>query len=259
MPLLKNEGKGVISVILDRPEVFNALDFSTLNEVSNILNELEQLDIRAVIITGVGKSFCSGADLKEILTFSPEQARGFSLKGHEVFQKIQNFPCPVIAAVNGYALGGGLELACACDLIYGSDNSKFGQPEAKVGMITGWGGTFRLSDRIGIGKAKELVFTGKVIDSSEAFRIGLLDAIFPSTVFMDKVLEIGFQIAANAPVAVRLEKQLINQHRSLESPEAMTKRISNEAEALFQCVSTEDQKEGVRAFLEKRIPEFHNR
>ncbi len=142
MVRVKDEGNGAYSLILNRPEVFNALDFSSLNELEKILSELEKSEIRLIIITGVGKSFCSGADLKEVLTFSPEQAREFSLKGHDVFQKIRHFPCPVIAAVNGYALGGGLELACSCDVIYGSNVSKYGQPEAKVGMITGWGGTF---------------------------------------------------------------------------------------------------------------------
>ena len=251
---IKEEAPYIVSLALDRPEVYNALSFEVLADFSKILDDLAKKDIRALIVTGSGKSFSSGADLKEIALFSPEQARDFSRAGHEVFDKLEGFPCPVVAAVNGYALGGGCELACACDLIYASDKAKFGQPEAKVGMITGWGGTFRLAGRVGRPRAKELVFTGEIITAEKALEIGLLNGVFPSEEFWQGILNIAGRIAAVAPIAVRLEKALINR----SWPEDCRQGIE-EADALRRCVETEDQKEGVRAFLEKRQAVFQNR
>jgi len=249
---VKEEARYVFSLTLDRPEVYNALDFEILAGLSRTLDELATKDIRALIVTGTGKSFSSGADLKEIATFSPEKARDFSLAGHEAFDRIANFPCPVIAAVNGYALGGGCELACACDLIYASETAKFGQPEAKVGMITGWGGTFRLAERIGRHRAKQLVFTCEVITAEKAREIGLVNGVFPASEFWEGVLGVAGTIAAGAPTAIRLEKAMINRP-------ADRHRGTEEAESLRLCVETEDQKEGVGAFLEKRPARFRNR
>ncbi|HOV37798.1 MAG TPA: enoyl-CoA hydratase-related protein [Spirochaetales bacterium] len=251
---IKEEAPYIVSLALDRPDVYNALSFEVLAEFSKILDDLAKKDIRVLIVTGTGKSFSSGADLKEIALFSPEQARDFSRAGHEVFDKLEGFPCPVVAAVNGYALGGGCELACACDLIYASDKAKFGQPEAKVGMITGWGGTFRLAGRVGRPRAKELVFTGEIITAEKALEIGLLNGVFPAEEFWERICDVAGRIAAVAPIAVRLEKALIN--RSCQEDH---RRGIEEAEALGQCVETEDQKEGVRAFLEKRQAVFRNR
>jgi enoyl-CoA hydratase len=248
------ESPHVVSLTLERPEVFNALSFEVLEELSELLDDLVKEDVRVLIVTGSGKSFCSGADLKEIITFSPEKARSFSLVGHKAFDKLESFPCPVIAAVNGYALGGGTELACACDLIYASDKAKFGQPEAKVGMITGWGGTFRLQERIGLSKAKELAFTGKVITAEEARGLGLLNNLFPAETFWKEVLAVAEAIALNAPIAIRLEKRMMNRGTA-----ANARRAREEAQALFDCVETQDQKEGVGSFLEKKSPVFKNR
>jgi enoyl-CoA hydratase len=247
------ESAHVVSLTLDRPEVYNALNFEVLEELSRTLDDLAGGDVRALIITGAGKSFCSGADLKEIGGFFPEEAKRFSLAGHRAFDKIEGFPCPVIAGVNGFALGGGCELACACDLIYASDRAKFGQPEAKVGMITGWGGTFRLAERIGRHRAKELFFTGRIITAAEAREIGLVNGIFPAEDFWKNIIAAAGMIAANAPIPIRLEKSMMN--RIHADPEA---RRTAEAEALYRCVETADQKEGVAAFLEKRSPVFKN-
>jgi enoyl-CoA hydratase len=247
------ESAHVVSLTLDRPDVYNALNFDILELVSRTLDDLAGRDVRALVITGTGKSFCSGADLKEIGGFSPEEAKRFSLAGHKVFDKIEGFPCPVIAAVGGFALGGGCELACACDLIYASDKAKFGQPEAKVGMITGWGGTFRLAERVGRHRAKELFFTGRTIAAPEAWEISLVNGIFPAEDFWKNVLAVAETIAANAPIPIRLEKRMIN--RTGGEPEKCRRE---EAEALYLCVETADQKEGVSAFLEKRPPVFKN-
>lgn len=251
---VNEEAPHVVSLTLDRPEVYNALGFEVLADLSKTLDDLAKEDIRALVVTGTGKSFSSGADLKEIAAFSPERARDFSLAGHKAFDKLENFPCPVIAAVNGYALGGGCELACACDLIYASDRAKFGQPEAKVGMITGWGGTYRLAERIGRHRAKQLVFTGEIITAREALGIGLLNGIFPAEDFWSGILGVAAGIAAGAPVAIRLEKAMIGRARPEDGV-----RGTEEADALRRCVETEDQKEGVGAFLEKRTPVFRNR
>ena len=239
---------------LNRPEYYNAFNMDLLLEMEKRLEKLTGNDIRVLIITGTDKSFSSGADLKEIKTYSSQEMRDFSLAGHRVCKKIEDFPCPVIAGVNGYALGGGCELACSCDLIYATESSKFGQPESKVGLITGWGGTFRLPRHIGVVKAKELVFTGKIITAGEASDIGLVNAVFPDDQFMDKVLEVAEQIAKNAPIANRLSKKMLNRYQNdIES------LIHEESLALAFCATCEDQKEGIEAFLAKREPVFQNR
>jgi len=246
--------KHIVILRLNRPEKYNAFNLDLLHELEKRMEKLSKKDIRVLIITGTDKSFSSGADLKEIKTFNSQEVREFSLVGHRVFQKIENFPCPVIAAVNGYALGGGCELACACDLIYAADSAKFGQPESKVGMITGWGGTFRLPRHIGVPRAKELLFTGKIITAGEASEIGLGNMVFPEDQFMDKVLDVAEQIAKNAPIANRLSKKMLNRYQS-----DIQSLIHEESLALSFCVFSEDQKEGIDAFLTKREPVFKNR
>ncbi len=239
---------------LNRPEYFNAFNIKLLHELEKRLEILNAKDIRVLVITGMDKSFSSGADLKEIITFDNRKVREFSLIGHRVFEKIETFPCPVIAAVNGYALGGGCEFACACDLIYAADSAKFGQPESKVGMITGWGGTFRLPRRIGVARAKELIYTGKIITAGEASEIGLVNEVFPEDQFMEKVLDVAEQIAKNAPIANRLSKKMLNRYQSdIES------LIHEESLALASCASSDDQKEGIDAFMKKREPVFKNK
>ncbi len=239
---------------LNRPEYYNAFNMDLLLEMEKCLEKLKEKDIRALVITGTDKSFSSGADLKEIKTYSTQEMRDFSLAGHRACKNIEDFPCPVIAAVNGYALGGGCELACACDLIYAAESAKFGQPESKVGLIPGWGGTFRLPRHIGVAKAKELIFTSKIITAGEASDIGLVNMVFPDDQFMGKVLDVAEQIAMNAPIANRLSKKMVNRYQSdIES------LIHEESLALAFCASCEDQKEGIEAFLTKREPVFKNR
>jgi len=243
-----------VYIRLNRLEVYNAMNFEMLEDLGNKLDELSKTDIRCLVFTGTGKSFSSGADLKEIKEFDPNMARNFSLAGHKVLDKIENFPCPVIAAINGYALGGGLEFACACDLRYATESAKFGQPESKVGMITGWGGTFRLPRYIGVARAKELIFTSKLINATEAHAYGLVNDVFRDDKFMENVFNIARKIEKNAPIANRLSKKMLNRY-----PYDLDNIKDEESLALSHCVNTEDQKEAINAFLEKREPVFNNK
>ncbi|HKJ68355.1 MAG TPA: enoyl-CoA hydratase-related protein [bacterium] len=249
----ESPAKYITTLRINRPDAQNAFNFELLDSLETHLLDLQSSNIRALILTGTGGVFCSGADLKLIADFSPAEARAFSLRGHEVLQLIERFPAPVIAAVNGYALGGGCELACACDLRYTGESAKWGQPEAKVGMITGWGGTFRLPRIIGVARAKELIFTAKMIDARVAREIGLVNEVFPDEELRNKTEEIAGKIARNAPIANQLSKRMLNRYWG--DTEALR---TEESLALSFCVTTEDQSEGVNAFLEKRSPEFRN-
>lgn len=242
----------IVLLTLSKPDSLNAIDTAGLEELRSALHAItSDGSARALVLTGSGRAFCAGADLKEVSTFSPERAGDFALAGHDVFSLIESFPSPTIAALNGPALGGGLELACACDLVLAASGAVCAQPEVRVGMIAGWGATARLVERIGIGRARKLLFTGETISSETAVAIGLVDAVFPQSGFMEEVERLAATIARNAPIAVRLTKSLLQRELTHR-----TRTREADAAALVECVMSQDQTEGITAFLEKRPASF---
>lgn len=248
--LLFENSYGIGTITLNRPNVLNALNYEMLKELSNLLDLIAQDDkIKVVIITGAGeKSFVAGADIAEMRSLSAMQGREWGKFGQAVFNKIENLPQPVIAAVNGFALGGGCELAMACDIRIVSAKAKFGQPEVGLGIIPGFAGTQRLARLIGKGRAKELLFTGDSIDAYEAYRIGLVNKVTNPEALLVTAKEMAEKIISHAEIAVRLCKSAVNigMNINLESG------VAYEAEAFGLCFATADQKEGMNAFLEKR-------
>lgn len=238
---------------LNRPDVKNALNRDVLTALNDSLDALVDEDVRTLLLTGTNDSFSVGADLKEIQDMTRDEARTFSRAGNNLFRRLETFPAPVIASVNGYALGGGCELACACDLRYAATSARLGQPETTVGMIPGWGGTFRLPDIVGRATAKELILTGEPVDASTAREKGLVNDVFDDATFGDQVLEQVQTVVSNAPIANREAKRLLN--RPSEDREGA---VNEESLALAYCVSTEDQSEAIAAFLENRTPTFDN-
>ena len=249
--------EGIAILKINRPRVLNALNRATLLEIQRALKELEKdPEVRVLIITGEGeKAFVAGADISEMAPMNPQEALEFSKLGHETLSLIEEFPSPVIAAVNGYALGGGLELVLACDIILASENARLGLPEVTLGICPGFGGTQRLPRLIGKARAKELIFTGEMIDAKKAYEFGIVNKVVPQDKLLDEAKEIARKIAKNGPLAVRAAKRLVEKglETSLRSGEAM------EIEAWANLFATEDQKEGMKAFLEKRKPEFKAR
>ncbi len=238
-------------ILLNRPEAMNAMDEGMLRELWDALGELEKNDeVRVILITG-GKNFCAGADIKEMKGNTPEQAKAFALLGHSVFERIENFRKPVIAAISGYALGGGCELALACDLRIAGENAKIGQPEVGLGLIPGFGGIQRLTRLVGVARAKELVLTGKIVDANEAEFIGLVNHVAPDRELMDQAEETARLIARQGPSAVRLAKKILNMSSKLSD-----ELIATDIEAFAQCFESEEHIEGINAFIEKRKPRF---
>ena len=240
-------------VRINRPEVLNAVNMETILELEKAMHEFDDNeDILVIIITGEGKSFVSGSDISKLAQLEPLQAREYSQIGQRVLSFIENMEKPVIAAVNGYALGSGCELAMACDIRIASEKAKFGQPEVKLGIIPGHAGTQRLARLVGISKAKELIFTGDIIDAQEALRIGLVNKVVGSESLLEEVNNIANKIVAVGPTAVRLAKTVIN--RGIDTN--LTTASSYETEAFSVVFSTEEAREGIRAFLEKRKPNW---
>ncbi|MDN5347065.1 MAG: enoyl-CoA hydratase [Clostridia bacterium] len=255
---LKIEKDGKIATItINRPEALNALNREVLLELDSIVGEISlQEDINAVIITGAGnKAFVAGADIAAMRNMTPLEAKEFALLGQSVFAKIENLNKPVIAAVNGYALGGGCELAMACDLRIASENAKFGQPEVKLGITPGFGGTQRLLWLVGKARAKELIYTGGMIEAQKAKEWGLVNEVVPQEELLAKAKDMAQKIIANSPVAVRLSKEAINKGLEL----FMSLTCAYEAEIFADCFAAEDQKIGMDAFLNKKTPEFVGR
>ena len=246
--------EGIATITFNRPKALNALNAALLEEFSKALDEIEaDENIRVLVLTGSGdKSFVAGADITELATFSPLTAKNFAQKGHAIIAKLQQLPIAVIAAVNGFALGGGTEIAIACDFIYASDNAKFGQPEINLGLIPGFGGTQRLPRLIGSNMAKELVFTGKMISATEAENIGLVNKVVPQDQLMEEVIKTAREIASKGKASLRAAKQTINFGLNAD----LATGIHIEVEGFGLCFGSSDSKEGTSAFLEKRKPEF---
>jgi enoyl-CoA hydratase len=246
---------GVAVVTIDRQDALNALDLASLTELRDRLLDVSgDESTRVVILTGAGeKAFVAGADIKYMSGLDVDDAKAWGALGHETGRLLETMPKPTIAAVNGFALGGGCELALACDIRYASSTAKLGQPEVNLGIIPGWGGTQRLARVCGLGIAKELIFTGRLVDADEALRIGLVNAVHDPV--LEKAQEIAALLATKSPVSLRLMKELAN--RALGGDHAAN--LEAEGEGFGELFSTEDAKEGLTAFVEKREPEFTGR
>jgi enoyl-CoA hydratase len=249
------ESKDGIAVLkINRPRALNSLNSATLSELKAAGTILSKdKDVRVVIVTGEGdRAFVAGADIVEMKDMTALEGMAFSERGHEAFAIFENMSKPVIAAVNGFALGGGFEIALMCDIIYASDKAKIGFPETTLGIFPGFGGTQRTAKLIGLAKAKELIFTGKMITAQEAYEIGLVNKVVPHADLMKEVMALAEAIRANGPVSIGLAKTLVNKSLSLDIDSA----LMIEAKDFGLCFATSDQKEGMTAFVEKRKPLF---
>lgn len=244
------EKKGAIAVLtVSRPKALNALNKTMLIELEQAVQSVrEDENVRCVIITGAGeKAFAAGADIKEMRDLNFMAARELGMLGNRVFSSIEQLNVPVIAAVNGYALGGGCELALSCDIRIASDDALFGQPETTLGITPGFGGTQRLARAVGPAAAKEMIFTGSAVKADEALRIGLVNHVVPKSELLDAALELAGKIALNAPIAVKLAKSAIN--RGMQSD--ISTALAYESEAFAECFASEDQTYGMDAFIRK--------
>lgn len=248
---------GIATITFNRPKALNALNGALLFELSQALGEVAaNEEIRVLILTGAGeKSFVAGADITELATFGPLQAKMFAQQGQAIISTLQSLSIPVIAAVNGFALGGGSEMALACDFIYASENANFGLPEISLGIIPGFGGTQRLPRLIGPNLAKEMIFTGKMIPAAEAREIGMVNKVLPPASLMEETLKTARVIAAKGKVSLRAAKQSVN--RGLNTD--LATGLDIECDAFALCMASEDAKEGTSAFLEKRKAAFKGR
>ncbi len=250
MGFVNVEVKDKIAVLtINRPEALNALNSQVLDDLNAALDSIDVNTVRALILTGAGeKSFVAGADIGEMSTLTKAEGEAFGKKGNDVFRKLETFPIPTIAAVNGFALGGGCEISMSCDIRICSDNAMFGQPEVGLGITPGFGGTQRLARLIGAGMAKQLIYTARNIKADEAYRIGLVNAVYTQEELLPAAEKMAGTIAANAPIAVRACKKAINEGLQLD----IDKAIELEEKIFGDCFETEDQREGMANFLRKK-------
>ena len=252
MSFVNVEQQGAVAVLtIDRPKALNALNPEVLADLKAAFEGIDQNTARCVVLTGAGdKSFVAGADIGSMSTMTKAEGEAFGKLGNDIFLMIENFPLPVIAAVNGFALGGGCELAMSCDIRVCSDNAMFGQPEAGLGITPGFGGTQRLPRIVGLGMAKQLLYTARNIDAAEALRIGLVNAVVPQAELMDTALKMASTIAKNAPIAVRACKQAVNEGMQV----SIDKAVEIEEKLFGGCFETHDQVEGMACFLSREKP-----
>lgn len=255
--LLLEINEGIATITVNRPSAMNAMTVATLEELGRVVTEIiRNPDIRVAIITGAGsKAFIAGADIAVMLDMNSMQARELAQQAHGIYAAIEKSPKPFIAAVNGYALGGGCELAMACDIRVASENAKFGQPEINIGILPGFGGTQRLPRLVGKGRALEIILTGDMIDAPEALRIGLVNRVVSQAELLNEARKLASKIAAKGLVAVKLCKEAVDNGLEMD----ISKACAYEAELFGYSFSTHDQKEGMGAFLEKRPAVFRDR
>lgn len=251
--IIVRKENSVCYVQINQPETLNALNSTILKALDETFNDIyTDTEIRVVVLTGTDRSFVAGANIKEMAGMDYEQAKVFGKFGASVFRKIEQCPVPVIGAINGFALGGGSELALACDIRIASEKAKFGQPEVGLGITPGFSGTQRLARLVGFAKAKELIYTGKVINAEEALQIGLVNKIVAHEILMEEVKQLAESIARQGPIAVKNSKTAINNGWDM----ALDDAINFEIELFARCFETDDQKAGMEAFIKKEKTEF---
>jgi enoyl-CoA hydratase len=257
MDLVRSEQRGAVTVLtLNRPKLLNPLDAATLEAIEACCAEVASKGVaRALVVTGEGRAFAAGADIAAMRPQGPTEAEAFSRLGHRALAALEALEIPTLAAVNGFALGGGCELALACDWIYASSKARFGQPEVKLGLIPGFGGTSRLARRVGVAWAKELVLTGEPVDAETALRIGLANRVFEPEALLDAAVAAGESAAEKGPLAVALAKRVIQEGQDADP------RVAHalEQQAFGVIAASHDRGEGMDAFLEKREPKFEGR
>jgi enoyl-CoA hydratase len=255
-PILRSERRGAVALLtLDRPKSLNALDRALLEALGEEIGRVAASDLRALVLTGEGRAFAAGADIAQMQALSPVEGEAFSRLGHDVTAALEELAVPTIAAVNGFALGGGCEIALACDWIYASTKARFGQPEVNLGLLPGFGGTTRLVRRVGIAWAKELVLSGEPIAAEDALRIGLVNRLFEPDELVDAAVAAGEKIASKGPLAVAAAKRVMQQGQDADVRTAH----ALEQQAFGLSFATVDRAEGMAAFLEKRDPKFEGR
>jgi len=255
--IVYEKSEGIATITLNRPEALNAFSKEVVSEVLQALEDIRSDEsVRVAILTGAGeKAFSAGADIKAMIGMNASKARELSLMGEKLCLALENLEKPVIAALNGYALGGGLEVAMSCDLRIASENSRMGQTEINIGLIPGWGGTQRLTRLVGRTKAKEMVFIGKMIDAKTAEQLGIVNMVVPADKFREAVRQFALELASKAPVAIKVAKALIDKGAEI----GLDSALALEREGFGVVASTEDLQEGVNAFTEKRKPVFKGR